>query len=374
MKLRFYAFLIFTVILLMLSSYYFTYLESINLGFSDFKSYTLISVHGISSYADNNIPLQHVERWVFYTLLGQVSYLTSIDLWLIYRLFILMIISLSIGVIMKQDFISNLGKVASTFFIVFNPYLFRLYLASPGAICDAMFVFGILLISIGFYGSKNWYINIGIILCCLSRQTAIMLIPIIGFYAYKVKVNRKHLVYMFLLILIIIIINRIVVRHYLHSSSSNYIIHHLMGIFDFFIYHFNFNQFFEFFGRLMVFVLTIFPLIRLAKFNLDFKYYVLFFIFIGIQPILGGPITTGPNIQRLLALGIPFLLPLLWAYSFSCKTVLIFITLQFFISLHHHFSVLYYLEISKYWFLGMLLFTAVLSLGLFKQAELENEI
>jgi hypothetical protein len=356
------------------SSYYFSFHQSLLMGFSDFISYNSISLNGFSSYNKLELPLQHLERWFFYVALGEISNLTGINIWVTYRAFILMLIGLVFLISVSINRVSIFGKLASFSFIIFNPYLFRLYLASPGAICDAFFVLGILLLSVGLKDSKTFFIYSGVVICCLSRQTAIMIFPVIGIYYYFFKqIAKSHVIYLGLIVGTILISNRIIVRYFFDSNSVNYLAAHLLGVFDFFIFNFNKTQLFEFLGRLIVFMLTLSPLIRMVTFTKQHLFAIIFFLIIGLQPILGGPSITGPNIQRLLALGLPLLLPILWSYKFSRKTFLSFLGLEFLISLHHHFSFFNYFEISKYWFLVILLIVTFLSFILIRPSLSNNE-
>ena len=366
--------LLFLIILLLISGYTYSYNQAISKGFSDYVSYNLISLNGISSYANLNMPLQHLERWFFYVSLGGISNLTGINVWIIYRLCILLIIGVIFIISLSINSISSFGKLASFSFIIFNPYLFRLYFASPGAICDAFFVLGILLLSVGMKDKKTWFIFIGVIICCLSRQTGIMVFPIIGIWYYFFKqITKSQVIYLGLIVSLIPIGNRIIVRYLFESNSVNYLTAVAFGMFEFFFFNFNKIQFLDFFGRLLVFLLTLSPLIRMEKFTKQHLFAIIFFLIIGLQPILSGPAVTGPNIQRLLALGLPLLLPILWSYKFSRNTFLSFLGLEFLISLHHHFSFLNYFEISKYWFLGILLIVTFLSFALIRPSLSNNE-
>jgi len=356
------------------SSYYFSFHQSLLMGFSDFISYNSISLNGFSSYNKLELPLQHLERWFFYVALGEISNLTGINIWVTYRAFILMLIVLVFLNCFSTNRVSTFSKLASFSFIIFNPYSFRLYLASPGAICDAFFVLGILLLTVGLKDRRTWFIYFGVVICCLSRQTGIMILPIILIYHYFFeKIAKSHLIYLGFIVGSILISNRIIVRYVFDSNSVNYLVAHLLGVFDFFIFNFNKTQLFEFLGRLIVFMLTLSPLIRMVTFTKQHLFTIIFFLIIGLQPILGGPSITGPNIQRLLALGLPLLLPILWSYKFSRNTFLSFLGLEFLISLHHHFSFLNYFEISKYWFLGILLIVTVLSFVLIRPSLSNNE-
>lgn len=366
--------LLFLIILLLISGYTYSYNQAISKGFSDYVSYNLISLNGISSYANLNMPLQHLERWFFYVSLGGISNLTGINVWIIYRLCILLIIGVIFIISLSINSISSFGKLASFSFIIFNPYLFRLYFASPGAICDAFFVLGILLLSVGMKDKKTWFIFIGVIICCFSRQTGIMVFPIIGIWYYFFKqITKSQVIYLGLIVSLIPIGNRIIVRYLFESNSVNYLTAVAFGMFKFFFFNFKKIQFLDFFGRILVFLLTLSPLIRMEKFTKQHLFAIIFFLIIGLQPILSGPAVTGPNIQRLLALGVPLLLPILWSYKFTRSTFLSFLGLEFLISLHHHFSFLNYFEISKYWFLVILLIAMFLSFILIRPGLSNNE-
>jgi hypothetical protein len=143
---------------------------------------------------------------------------------------------------------------------------------------------------------------------------------------------------------------------------------HILGVFEFFFSNFNLSQLFEFSGRFILFLFTLSPVIIMAKFNKQHVLAIIFFLIIGLQPILGGPATTGAGIQRLLALGLPLLLPILWSYKFTRSTFVSFIGLEFLVSLHHHFSFLNYFEFSKYSFLGIVVIVTFLSFSIIRHS------
>jgi hypothetical protein len=260
------------------SSYFYSYQEALLTGFSDFRSYNSISSSGFSSYNNLELPLQHLERWFFYVILGQISHLMGIDIWVIYRLCILMIIALMCIIFFRIKKVSTFSKVASFSFIIFNPYSFRLYLASPGAICDAFFVCGILLLTVGLKDRRTWFIYIGVVICCLSRQTGIMTFPIILIYHYFFKqITKSHLIYLGLIVSTILISNRIIVRYFFDSNAVNYLGAHILGVFEFFFLNFDINQFLKFSGRFIVFLLTLSPLIRITTFTKNHLFAIVFF-------------------------------------------------------------------------------------------------
>ena len=73
---------------------------------------------------------------------------------------------------------------------------------------------------------------------------------------------------------------------------------------------------------------------------------------------MGGPLVTGGNIQRLCAFGIPFLIPLLENKSHT-KNNIIFIFTFIFMSMHHHFSFIYYIT-NNFYIFGLIVFLGAL--------------
>jgi len=90
--------------------------------------------------------------------------------------------------------------------------------------------------------------------------------------------------------------------------------------------------------------------------------FIAFFLFIHHQPIAGGPAVTGRNIQRLCALGLPFLLPLIFTARIELKNLYLFLSSSLLLSFHHNFSFLYYLGFGKTLFFSVILLNFAASL------------
>ena len=128
---------------------------------------------------------------------------------------------------------------------------------------------------------------------------------------------------------------------------------------------FSVNSFTSFFGRYVFFVLTLSGFIFIV--NKRQKHLWLFvgiFFFIHMQPLLGGPLVTSGNIQRLSALSLPFLIPLIVYSDVKEKTMGIFVIVSILTSFHHQKSIVYYLDpnLGKIIFTVLVFFTLLISL------------
>ena len=90
--------------------------------------------------------------------------------------------------------------------------------------------------------------------------------------------------------------------------------------------------------------------------------WMLFFLIINLQPIIAGPFITSGNIQRLAALGIPFLIPIIINSNLNKIYYYIFIFLCFISSLHHKFSILYLISYSQIYFEIILICILIITL------------
>ena len=125
LKLR--VFLIDSFLFVVLTNNYYSYDESIIFGARDGTDYFLIaqSFPNISYDA-----LQHHKAWRFIipTLIGFIGKISNIDLYLLFRIFVLLFCGLTILVFFKIVELLEINNFQIFFlssFIVFNPYLFR---------------------------------------------------------------------------------------------------------------------------------------------------------------------------------------------------------------------------------------------------------
>ena len=341
----------------------YTYEMALTLGFPDAFSYYSVSEIFTNFHDLSRLPSHHLERWMVFLMLGKISSLLSTDIWLIYRLFVVFLMLLTVIFFMYFKKLNSYNSIASLIVLFCNPYLFKMYYAVPSELSDALFVFGLMLLVLGLNPIKNSFLISGVLICCISKQTSIMLIPILILLYIN---SRKDFIYIYLccIILIFWVVNSQITLKYFGGINNNYLEYHSLGLYKFIFFEFDWIILLRFCGRLSVFVLTLAPILIFINRHLrrDFK-WILFFMIIGFQPIFGGgPLVTGNSIQRLLAIGTPFLLPILWNYRFNRKSLLSFFGIYILISFHHKFSFLFYLNVSKFHYLVILILSALFSL------------
>ena len=91
--------------------------------------------------------------------------------------------------------------------------------------------------------------------------------------------------------------------------------------------------------------------------------WIIFFLIINIQPLISGPLITSGNIQRLGALGIPFLIPIIIQNKNRKKDSIIFILLNILLSFHHRFSIINKIEFSIFIFETILFIIPIIILS-----------
>jgi hypothetical protein len=248
-----------------------------------------------------------------------------------------------------------------------------MYYVAPSEASEAFFVFGVLLFIIGLHSKKRSFVILGILVCCISKQTSIMLVPILLILHLIGDLKRVYFVLILCFaILFFLVINTQLTIYIFGGTYNNYALYHLLGGLKFYYSESEFDLILliSFLGRLGVYFLTFSPLIMIFKFSKVNILSIVFFLIMGLQPILGGPLVTGNNIQRLLSLGAPFLLPIIWNYKFTSNSFLSFLCIYGLISLHHKFSFFYFIGLTKVHFLSVLILAATLSYVFIKKSSL----
>ena len=119
-------------------------------------------------------------RWLFQV---SVFILVGCIFWQVTRL----LAELSIG--------KHVGKVAITL-LAFNPWATRLYLAFPELVPDLGFVLGLVVVIRGVVSQSTNKVLFGQLLASLSRQTAILIVPMTAMYVFSKgsswSVSAKH--------------------------------------------------------------------------------------------------------------------------------------------------------------------------------------
>ena len=350
--------LLFIIFFLTTNTY--TYSEALLMGFNDSFSYYSISQNALSSHDLSTLPSHHLERYIIYVLLGKLALIFNLEIWTVYRCFIVLLMLLTSMLLLYFSKLPKFNAIATLALLLFNPYLYKMYYVAPSEASEAFFV--LLLFIIGLHTKKSSFVILGIFVCCISKQTSIMLVPILLILHIIGDLKRVYFVLSLCFVIIFFLfINTQLTLHIFGGTYNNYALHHLLGGLKFYYSEFDLNLLNRFLGRLGVYFLTFSPLIMIFKFSKVNILAIVFFLIMGMQPILGGPLVTGNNIQRLLSLGAPFLLPILWNYKFNKYSFISFLCIYGLISLHHKFSFLYFIGSTKFHFLCILILAAMLS-------------
>jgi len=341
-----------------------TYDGAIANGYSDIISYVKIATtldHTEFRNLSNHLPLHHVERWPAHLLIGWISQKIDIEIWSVYRIGVLGCLVLSVYTAQQLN-VTSTSKMVFLAAVLLNPYTFRQYLAVPAMISDCLFYVAIIGSAVGVFNKNLWLIAGYSMLACLARQTGILLIPIILFYCLinKVKIN-----------IIISLLGLILFTHFVINKStqiifipniSNYILAHAFGIFYWALEDPHLLDFLNFIGRYCLMLLTLSPLLILYKReHLVRWYYIAFFLFLGLQPLMGGPTITGPNIDRLAIYGLPFATLFFIKESISKKNLIAVMLLIIFNSFQPQFTTLNFFVGGRYYFVAIVLTVFIIS-------------
>jgi hypothetical protein len=342
----------------------FSYDSAIANGYSDIISY--IKIATTLDYTEfrelsNHLPLHHVERWPTHLLIGWLSQKTDIEIWLLYRIGVLLCLVLSIYTI-EQLKAATTTKIVFLTVVLLSPYTFRQYLSVPAMISDCLFYVAIIGSAVGVFNKNLWLIVGYSALACLVRQTGILLIPIIIFYCLINRVRLTTTISILGLFLFINFIIKTSTQIIFIPNQTNYVLAHALGIFYWLGNEPLLSDFLNFTGRYILMLLTLSPLLILYKPGQLVRWsYIAFFLLFTVQPLLGGPIITGPNIDRLAIYGLPFLCLLFLEKSISIKEVMAFTILIILNSFQPQFSLLNFFTSGRYYFLTLVLTVSFIS-------------
>ena len=302
------------ILISVITQNYFTIQESLDSGYTDIKSYLIISKNNFLSEEIKYIPTHHLERWPIHYLIGKCSKLINLNIHYTYLIFIIFSLIFVFYIIGKIE-TSNIKKISILSLLIFNPYLYRLYLCNPEMISDALFILGSLIWTISIYQKNKRDIYIGLLILIISRQTSYLIVPITFILLYCKKINLKLFIEQILFIGIMIFVIKLLTNNiYYNHVNDNYILSHLKdGWINLRNQIINEKELSLFSLRYIILIITILPLlIFINKYNLrENIIWLIFFLLINLQPLIAGPFITSGNIQRLAALGIPFLIPII---------------------------------------------------------------
>ena len=320
----------------------YSYTEAIDNGFSDIKAYHFIAENGFVENASKEFAQHHLERWVLNVVVGSIAQILNVDIWAVYRgagLFCMLIVVFLIYCLNLDD----KQKIIALVLVIYNPYTFRLYFSAPGMINDCVFYTAIVAFIVGILKRMNWLIIFAVTIAALSRQTSVLLIPVLIIFSLYEHISFKLSLTLALELVVIFLSNRYLTELLFGVSEGGYFMAHTLGLYFWVTEGMSWKDGIAFFGRYVLFLLGLVPIILvIGKKYSTYLVFVISFFVMHLQPIAGGPLITGGNIQRLTAFGIPFLIPLL-AEDTQIKRQLLFVLIFILMSMHHHFSVMIYI-------------------------------
>lgn len=314
------------IFFLLITNIYYTYSDSLIYGGNDGRFYIKIS----EAFPGIAVDIEYIkgERFFFPYLIGGVSKLFILEIYLVYRIFVLFLIILILFFLykcLKKNKTSNFYILISLSFLIFNPYIFRFYLAVPTIINDLFYMLSTVLIVNGLINENKKNLYLGFIISILSRQNAIFFL--ISFLVSKFYFKEKSLLNykdLFYFVFIFFTLTSLNTTYAINANSLNQqpaFDLYIVTLFGIFLSDYTFSQLikFIFFPFLSIAPLIIFYYFQnknLKKFNLSELTFVtlLTTMLIFVIAFVSGPVITGKNIIRLINLGYPMLIILMHHY------------------------------------------------------------
>jgi hypothetical protein len=359
---------IITIVFFLLTAYSYSYTEAITKGYSDIEAYIAIAriadIDGL--YPLSSIYLwHHLERWPINFLLGILANNLDIDIWSVYRAAVLICMAITAFTIgcLRCDVHR---KLAFFMLVLLNPYTFRIYYGVPGMIADCLFYTAIVGVSVGMFNRNSLMIVLFTTLASLSRQTSILLMPVLLIFCVHERVGILKTTVIIGSLAASFLVTQASAKLLFQPVESAYLMMHTLGIFFWIVEDPDWLELFHFLGRYGLMWLTLLPALVVAGRNLKQTWvYLLFFIILQTQPFLAGPVITGSNIDRLAIYGLPFLCLIFLNGQFNPKYLFIFAVLLFATSLQPQFTFLHYIAEGRYIFVSTILLSAFISIRYF---------
>tara|TARA_B110000971_G_C20028890_1_gene510310 strand:+ start:1757 stop:2854 length:1098 start_codon:yes stop_codon:yes gene_type:complete len=346
-----YIFLCF--ILLLLTNSYFSYEESLVFGASDGFDYFTIA-HELGNIPQETLNYHKAWRFVIPSLVGFISKFFDLNTYLTFRIFAI-IGSLSaiyiFNSILKKLKYENSHIFFLSLIFIFNPYLFRYFIANPTMLNDLIFVNSALLIVLSYIKKDKKLFYVGLLLGLLTRQNAIFYLISLILIKIIFKNNSffrlKDIIFSIILTLLIFSINNNFANLYTEYNEA----YSFINRFNLLTFNYSINEFIIYNLFLLIIIIPIFAyafaerkIFLKKKIKSEF-YLLVFFIVFFICSIayVNGPNMTGRNLIRLCNLVYPLIM-LLVIYPFKLNTnknigyKYIYVPIIFLWSLHPTFS------------------------------------
>lgn len=341
-------------ILILLTNNYFSFEDSIYLGARDGADYFLIA-NGLESIPPETLHYQKAWRFIIPLFAGIIGDIFNIDKYFVFRfltiLFCLSCIILFYLILKKFKF-NDFHIFFLSSFLIFNPYLFRYFLALPTMLNDLIFINAGLVFVLGILNKNKYFLYFGFCLSLISRQNSIFLLISVIITKFFFKKNSiikiKDIIIMLILMIIFFSINYKFASYYAFSNDA----YTFSKRFNIFLLDYNLIDFIKYnlFPLIILLPLIIYLLIEkntldFSKINIEF-FFIIFLVSIFIFTIayVGGPVITGKNLIRLINLAFPLIiLSLIIPFRLNENNVFsfkfIFYLIIFFLwSLHPTFS------------------------------------
>ena len=346
-----------------LTNQYYNFNEIVLINQLDSVSYMAIAKSS-PEFSSENMPFHHAQRVFVPYLIGFISNVFNIDIFITFRTFTFLIIALIIFLhfLITKKLKTNLYfSTISISLLILNPYLIRYFIAVPTMINDAVFILSLYLFSFGLILGNNSSL-LAIFLGLISRQNGIFI-----FIAYFIKnfLDKKFKIIKdkntILSILFLLIISFIANKYAKEVSSGNFNYEHVYGIFDWILTSFNLIKLLKWlllplYSYLPVLLIgLIFLKLNEIKKGDMLNFLILIFIFFSMVGVsyLPGPDLAGRNIIRQTSLAYPVILIWgLWFFELKVKVLnvatFIFVLLIIHIwSLHPRYSNVSLFEIFR---------------------------
>tara|TARA_B100000029_G_C17593790_1_gene963386 strand:- start:2442 stop:3554 length:1113 start_codon:yes stop_codon:yes gene_type:complete len=320
--------LILSFIFILITNNYFSYNQSLIFGARDGADYYLIA---------NNFPnipfdiLQNHKAWRFIipALIGLTAKIINIELYLLFRIFVFIFSIMAIVIffnILTHLKINNFHIFFLTSFLIFNPYLFRYFLACPTMINDLIFVNAVQLLFLGILKKNRFFYYIGILLSIFSRQNSIFILLSIIIVKFIFKKNSalkiKDVIISIVLFFLFFSLNTSFANFY--SEYNN--IYSFSERFALFKLNYSFLVFLEYNMFVLIILLPLFGYLIIEKKNfylnkINLEVFILISLVVFFTILVayaGGPVITGKNIVRLINLAFPLII-LIGALSINFK-------------------------------------------------------
>lgn len=358
------VYILISFIIILLTNTYFSFEESINFGARDGSDYFLIA----EEY--KNIPHETLEyhkawRFIIPLFVGFLGDTFNINTYLVFRIFTIIGCLSSIFLfylILKKLYIDNFHIFFLTSFLIFNPYLFRYFIASPTMLNDLIFINSGLIIALSVINNKKNIFYLGLFLALISRQNSIFfLISIIitkFFFKENFFLKYRDLFFATILTIFLFFINNKFANYNTEYNDA----YSLINRFNIFTFNYSLLDFVKYnMFPLLVLLPPIFYIFfekknfHLYKVKNEFFFVILLMsLFVTSVAYVGGPMITGKNLIRLINLAYPLIILILLMpielkkNKYNSLKYLIYTPLFIIWSLHPTFSSIKILSFLKF--------------------------